>query len=332
MVNNPLVSVIIPVYNVEKYLDECLSSIINQTYTNLEIILVNDGSKDNSLKICKDWQSKDKRIIVFNQENSGLSITRNVGFSKSTGRYLIFIDSDDYWNDTQMIGDLINILEGTEDSLDFIDFNMTYFYQNQDKKIPLKNYDSILGTETDKDKKILTMVKNGTFPMSACTKIFRADFLKSNKISFISGIYSEDIPWFLEILVKSKNYIMINKHYYMYRKQTSGITSSFSEKKYNDLLDIVTNELEKVKALNNKNIKQAFRSFLAYQYTILLGFVQNFNGIQKKVELKKLLLMKDILTNNIHPKVKFTNKIISIFGIKVTTILLNFYIKLVVNR
>ena len=93
---NPLVSVIIPIYNVEKYLGRCLDSVINQDYKNIEIILINDGATDNSLNIAIDYQKKDKRIKVFSQKNQGLSAARNTGLDKAVGNYITFIDSDDY--------------------------------------------------------------------------------------------------------------------------------------------------------------------------------------------------------------------------------------------
>ena len=91
-----LVSIIVPVYNTEKYLSKCLDSIVNQTYKNLEIILINDGSTDNSKAICEDFAKKDKRIQVINKENSGVSVSRNKGLSLAKGNYIAFIDADDY--------------------------------------------------------------------------------------------------------------------------------------------------------------------------------------------------------------------------------------------
>lgn len=93
---NPLISVIVPVYNVEKYLDRCVESIVNQTYTNLEIILVDDGSPDNSPQMCDEWAKKDNRIKVIHKENGGVSSARNKGLDVSTGEYIAFVDSDDY--------------------------------------------------------------------------------------------------------------------------------------------------------------------------------------------------------------------------------------------
>ena len=91
-----LISVIVPVYNVARYLNKCMKSIVNQTYKNLEIILINDGSTDNSGEICDEWKERDRRIKVMHKENTGVADTRNVGVERSVGRYITFVDSDDY--------------------------------------------------------------------------------------------------------------------------------------------------------------------------------------------------------------------------------------------
>ena len=94
--NQPLISVIVPVYNVEKYLDNCVMSILDQDYQNIEIILINDGSTDNSLAICHSYVGKDKRVKLFSQKNQGLSAARNLGIQKANGEFVMFVDSDDY--------------------------------------------------------------------------------------------------------------------------------------------------------------------------------------------------------------------------------------------
>ena len=96
---NKMVSIIIPIYNVEKYSDECITSVINQTYKNIEIILVDDGSPDNCGKICDNYALKDKRIKVIHEKNGGLSFARNTGLNIATGEYVYFLDSDDYLTD-----------------------------------------------------------------------------------------------------------------------------------------------------------------------------------------------------------------------------------------
>lgn len=104
-----LVSVVIPIYNVEKYLRKCIETVIDQTYTNIEIILVNDGSTDNSLQICNQFKEKDKRIKVINKKNGGLSDARNVGIKNAQGKYICFIDSDDFISE-KYIEELHNLI------------------------------------------------------------------------------------------------------------------------------------------------------------------------------------------------------------------------------
>ena len=114
-----LVSIIVPVYNVEKYLSKCIESLINQTYTNIEILLINDGSTDNSKKICEQFKEKDSRIKLINKENGGLSDTRNKGLQEAIGKYIAFVDSDDYINENTVEDNLKTAIEKNADIVIF---------------------------------------------------------------------------------------------------------------------------------------------------------------------------------------------------------------------
>lgn len=117
------ISVIVPIYNVAPYLNQCLDSIVNQTYKNLEIILVNDGSTDSSLKTCSQYQQQDKRIRIINQKNAGVSATRNVGIEISTGEYLTFVDPDDWYVSPSSITDLYKLLKNKNADISIGNFN-----------------------------------------------------------------------------------------------------------------------------------------------------------------------------------------------------------------
>ena len=110
MNNEYLISIIVPVYNVEPFISECINSILIQSYKNFELILVNDGSTDNSPTICEQYASKDKRIKVIHKANGGLSDARNWGLKFSSGEYVVFLDSDDYWNDCDALFSLYSLL------------------------------------------------------------------------------------------------------------------------------------------------------------------------------------------------------------------------------
>ncbi|MDD6388172.1 MAG: glycosyltransferase family 2 protein [Bacilli bacterium] len=192
------ISIIVPVYNAQKYLKKCINSIINQTYKNIEILLINDGSIDNSLEICKEYEKKDSRIIVINKKNKGVSNTRNVGIKKSTGDYIVFIDSDD-WFELDAIETMYNIIK--EKNLDMVRFN----YQINGK--PQTSYTNV----TDFEKNIL----NGNIPAYVCIFIFKKQFIKN--ILFKEDIsMMEDTTFIVELLEKKPKLLLSDKVIYNY--------------------------------------------------------------------------------------------------------------------
>ena len=129
MNNEYLISIIVPVYNVEPFISECINSILIQSYKNFELILVNDGSTDNSPTICEQYASKDKRIKVINKANGGLSDARNWGLKFSSGEYVVFLDSDDYWNDCDALFSLYSLLNKYSE-VDVVFFRRFTFEEN----------------------------------------------------------------------------------------------------------------------------------------------------------------------------------------------------------
>lgn len=205
--NNLKVSVIIPVYEVEEYIRQCLESVINQTYKNIEIIIINDGTKDNSMQIVKEY-SLDKRIKVINKENGGLSSARNRGIEQATGDYIFFLDSDD-WLALNTFEELIKLITDKEDIVVF-DF---YKFDESKQKIKrkttsikkLKNY-------IPNDKKYLISVYN----TESCNKLYRTEFLKKFNIKFEKMLY-EDVYWKIETILQAKKIKITDKKYYFYR-------------------------------------------------------------------------------------------------------------------
>ncbi|GMO37873.1 MAG: hypothetical protein Ta2B_17570 [Termitinemataceae bacterium] len=243
---SPLVTIIVPVYNVKQYLPQCLDSILSQTYTNLECIIVDDGSTDGSSELADVIAAQDVRVTVIHKENGGLSDARNAGLALAHGYYIMFVDSDDYLRDASVLSELITLFQNSNDDYDFINFNCVYYFQKNNSFRPWSNYSSGVTDAANKGNKIIALVSHAQFPMSACLKIIKRDFLINNSIQFIKGIISEDIPWFLEIVRKSNNFLFINEYYYIYRKQvTNSISSTFSKKNFSDLCWIIETETKK---------------------------------------------------------------------------------------
>ena len=172
---SPLISVIIPVYKVELYLKQCVESILIQTYSNIEIILVDDGSPDKCGQIIDEYKEKDSRIISLHKKNGGLSDARNVGLNGAVGQYVVFVDSDDYWLNENCLKSLVDEINRTP-NIDFICFNSYSFVNGTIKNDWIAYSDNILNAQ-DNNSLINSLIKSGTVPMAAWSKIIRRSFL-----------------------------------------------------------------------------------------------------------------------------------------------------------
>lgn len=239
-------SIIIPIYNVEQYIEQCLVSILNKTYKDLEIILVNDGSKDNSMKIIKKYLS-DKRIKVINKKNGGLSSARNVGLKIATGEYIAFVDSDD-WIRIDKLVELYNIIQN--EKLDLIIGNGEYYPSKE--KIQKNIYIGIkTGIEIFEE-----MLRKKDYLETVWKCIYSKKFLQENNIKFIEGLLHEDIPFMFECLIKAKRIKYENINFYIYRRREGSITTTKNTKKLFHVLYGIERILEvyKENRINNKVI------------------------------------------------------------------------------
>lgn len=267
--SEPLISVIVPVYNAGKYLDVCIKSLVLQTYKNLELIFVNDGSLDNSLKILKKWEKKDSRIKILNQNNKGAASARNSAVLVSRGEYVSFIDADDYVS-LALYDKFLNLSKKAGVMPDIFCFNMWLYYEK-------KNIDSI-GFEGSFDircwqnrkneatiHKFIDCTKPFSGNLSACNKIFKKSFLIENKIFFPKGLVIEDFQFAFFALLNAKTILLTNDYLYTYRKDVRGsVTKSYGKKIFN-VFEI------------NKNIEDELRRkklFEIYKYAF---FQHKFN-------------------------------------------------------
>ena len=316
------VSFILPVYKVEKYLDECVESIVSQTYRDIEVVLVDDGSPDRCPIICDEWAKKDPRIKVVHKSNGGLSDARNVGFENATGDYVSFVDGDDFWASPTALQELLEVVV-KHPECDFIGFNCSYFYGDTNTYEKWVTYDDALSRPIDKDTAMRLLVASGTMPMSACLKVISRKSLSDMGLRFIKGIISEDIPWFIDLLDGSKKCMFVNQYVYAYRQNRAGsITASGGEKSFNDVFSIIKMELDKMeKRTFSPAAKEALYSFLAYEFCILLSSVSK----RSKEKRDELLAYKWLLKYTANPKVRKAALVNKFFGIKATEWVLRFY-------
>lgn len=216
-----LISVIVPVYNVEQYLEQCLDSIVNQTYRDIEILCVNDGSLDNSLSILKRYADKDDRIKIIDQPNRGLSVARNTALDMASGDVVSFVDSDDYIDlDTyRLVADEF----AKDGSLDIVEIGYCEFFPDGSR------YSTIPDIQDADSEKRLFLNKTGNISFFVCCKCIRRHLLGG--VRFPEGRYYEDNVFNFRILNKTNNIKSIPKPLYFYRQRKGSITEdSLSEK------------------------------------------------------------------------------------------------------
>ena len=257
------VTVIIPVYNSGKYISKCIESVLSQTYKNIEIILVNDGSKDNSGEICEKYKSLDKRIQVFHRVNSGVSASRNYGISKSTGKYICFIDSDD-WIESRFIENFFK--NGIEIDYQFV--TQGILFDDLTKTWPFFEYDDQLVT---KDNLLISknkIIDNGC-PVG---KLFKREILEKYEIEFPNEIsFHEDHVFVLKYINHVSKLYLVSGAYYHYMK--IGEVTLSSNRKYPNIDLCIASRLmfdEFNKIVDVWRIKD--RNFMKNQYSLLVAY------------------------------------------------------------
>lgn len=322
-----LISIIIPIYKVEKYLEQCVMSVLNQTYRDIEVILVDDGSPDNCPEMCDAFAKNDTRIKVIHKPNGGLSDARNVGTQSATGDYILYMDSDDFWSSTNDLAKLVNTAKETPEC-DFIGFNCSYYYEAEDKIVPWVKFDKAIVDTASSNNCIEKLVASGVFPMSACMKLIKKDCIQDNNIQFIKGIYGEDIPWFIELLKRSERCRFVNHYMYVYRKGlATSISGSFSYKKYRDLFNILKEGVVINQQECNGETRNALFSFWAYELCILRAMTGFMDKYQQKVELKELYKFNWLFKYRLHPKVRKVAFVQKLIGKTLTNTLLFRYLR-----
>ena len=224
-----LISVIVPVFNVEQYLNRCLESIVNQTYTNLEIILVDDGSTDKSGEICDYWKDTDQRIKVIHKENGGLSDARNVGMNMASGEYIGFIDSDDYIA-PEMYDRLLKAIIQNDSDIAVCSVEMVW--ENQNLKTP---YTSKINDILDNKEAIEELIKENKLKLPVWNRLYKSCIAK--KFDFPYGKFHEDILWSYQVFGSAERVSIIDYTGYYYMQRDNSIMGEGYSIKRLDALD-----------------------------------------------------------------------------------------------
>lgn len=290
----PTVSIIVPVFNTEKYLTKCLESLIFQTFTDIEIILINDGSTDGSKKICEKFASKDERIILINKENEGVSSARNLGIECSKGQYISFVDSDDYIA-SDMIEFLVKNIERTNADISTCGHYDCYISNNSVKKCHFKNSNEsgILNSRQALQESLI----GGKISLLPYDKLYKRELF--DNIRFPVGVIYEDSAVIPNIMTKiSKVCYSFNPKYYYVRRINSITNSKFSYRNF-DIIKVNKQNFEMVKEHHEYALKHAeFRLLWSYLCVIDGIICSDFvypeiNNIIKIIKKNKMNILKN---------------------------------------
>ncbi len=324
-------SIIVPVYNVEKYIEQCVNSVLEQTYSDFELILVDDGSPDNSSEICDRLSEGDCRISVIHKENGGLSDARNAGIRAATGDYVLFIDADDFWSTTTVLEQIASLLDS--DRYKVVQFGYDIYSHTEDKFIRGRKRDFARYNGKSFDEIVYNLVANGGLEISACSMAIERKFLIENNLYFVKGIKTEDLEWAVRVFLLKPDYAYSDDYFYAYRKgHGNTISSNVDYKHLCDYCWILEKSIERIEKRNG-NIKSALESYMMYHVLIACAHCYR-SKIEKKQRKEILSRLKGISKNRIlkytlDKKVKLAGIIYRFAGFSVMAKVLGFYL---INR
>lgn len=314
-INNINISYIVPAFNCEKYLYDCVDSIIKQKLKSIEIIIINDGSTDNTLKIAEMIQEKYPSIIrVFSKKNGGAASARNYGLKKSLGKYVIFIDSDDLIFGNSL-NKCIEIME--QKNIDIFLSDISLLVNDKIKRNEHNSRNILISSNVLEYISYLPK-----FPGSCCSKIFSREYLNKYNLYFIEGIVNEDIDYMINCFTNNPIIYHSNISWYLYRQNvTNSVTNTIHSRNCFDMFEVIEKNLK-----TNKN-KEEINRILCYEYTTLFYY---YNRLEKKDKIAlrkyfrkyKYLLKKRFLRENI------IFYIYSLLGLNISAHLISAFYKL----
>lgn len=313
-------SVIIPVYNVKAYLKQCVDSILVQDFIDYELILVDDGSTDDSGEICDEYKKNDSRIMVIHKKNGGLSEARNVGLDIASGNYVWFVDSDDYLLEKTAFGTVADIIK--KKNADVVFFSYKKFYENSGK------YSKSIYADILENTDIRECIRLNAYKALAWNKVTRLSQINKYNMRFPVGCTGEDLAWCADLLAYADKIVLCKNDLMAYRQRPESITGNknkqFRIRHIENVIFLMNEVINKYRiGKSNCNENELIGHYLGYEFSWLLGTVYPFWD-RYSVEIKKLMFLLDYA---LCEKVKRVSKMRQLFGIRVSSFFLWEFIK-----
>lgn len=283
-----LISIVVPVYNVQDFLSQCIDSLINQDYKNIEIILVNDGSTDNSGKICDSYERKYSNIKVIHKPNGGLSSARNAGVRIAKGDYVTFIDSDDFWIEGKL-NQMVKMLK--EKDLDMLLFKAFSYYESTKSYEPFsKEYDSTCFNGTG--QQVLSNILESDYDFGWCAVFYliKREVIIENNLFFLEGYLAEDVNYIFRLWNLAKSVGYYDDYVYAYRRENqNSITHVASFKFCNNLLEVMEINLDLYKTFKvSGKLKNLVYLNMQTLVNVILFWFYKYSKDEKKILYNKI--------------------------------------------
>lgn len=324
------ISIIVPVYNSEKYIADCVRSISNQTYKNIEIILVNDGSTDTSGEICDRLAQNDERIKVIHKENGGTSAARNDGIDAASGDYITFVDNDDTWQGTDSLQKMINLIADSHADIIMHDCTVKWL-DSGDVNAPSDTVKREFVVGKSAGEALSHIIGSNVFSLYCVwSKLFKASLIKNAQIRFPEGMRNEDIAFCFEALVAAKSYDWYEGSFYLYNKghSTAQTKQGIRYELVRDLRTVFEQCLAKLNdSCVSDELRDSLLSYLAFPFCVWMGQSKMIRDPRIKRDAESMKKHRHILRHNLHPSVKKVTMVLRLLGFALTSRLLAVYIK-----
>ena len=312
-------SIIIPVYNVEKYISQCVESILAQTFTDFELILVDDGSKDNSAVLCDSFHEKDSRVLVIHKRNGGQADARNVGTRDAKGEYIIYIDSDDFI----ITNDFLQKIDiACQSKADIVFYKHKKFFDNS-KQLGSCTYSYAEAIkESAYDRMVYCLVEKDAFFGMPWNKAIRRDLIQKNGIYFETGLVGEDMEWIFHLVTNAGSVVLVDEPFVAYRQREGSTTTSLRIKNIADFVYILEKWSANVKILKNEVLRKALLGSLAKYYSNLLVAYSRVYDDNKRDYESKIKELSWLLKYGLSKRPKTIRKVYCMCGFSVTILFL----------
>lgn len=319
-------SIIIPVYQTERYIVDCIESVLKQDFDDYELILVDDGSTDRSPTICDQYASQFEKICVVHKKNGGLSDARNTGIRAAAGKYLLFLDSDDFWSDSQFLKKLKTEIE--HQNCDVINFHYKYYYEEENQ---YRDFFSPIDEESlwkmNADQRFQYLVEQNQYIASACNKAVSRELILQNSLYFRVGITSEDIEWCARLASCSKKMGGCNLNAYCYRQRAESITHTLKAENVDMLRKNIRACIRHGELPDrSRQYKDAYFIYTAYQYGTLLFHINHLEKKERNEQRKLAEPYRYLLRYGKNKKIALLRIFSRLFGYQGMNCCLRFFI------